>query len=440
MLRMLRMNKAITINNNSAKRYLSHSKINDNKATSTLALNIVGGLIAALIVSFPIVAYGTDYYDQWRINETLMQGQHVKIKPNDYERKDISESLASKISPEPQHMQFGYYVITGVKGVGKSTAVKQFTKSRYNNEDVDKRGGVIYVSCDGDFNDFGKAFADAISYSSIYKPSLLRHYASMLLMLPGADGNNSKDTFDACKKKFYHAVENYKNKTGKIPVLIIDNMDNYLTDVRGKLFLQILRKIAKTDTDNDVLRFVFVTDEDEGLDCLGRRQEPRENFLVISDMSDKDAFHYIEYACKDALKQYDINEVKQMIHDITGGRISALEFLALIITEGKSLEELKKLQTSAEISIANAGMTTPSNKLYEPFWKVAKLLLTCEGENKTVGYTKVIRLINNCETDSLLMKSNVFSYNQVTNKIGFRSRAIQYCLQQQANKPNENKQ
>jgi len=75
-------------------------------------------------------------------------------------------------------------------------------------------------------------------------------------------------------------------------------------------------------------------------------------------------------------------------------------------------------------------MVTPSNKVYEPFWKVAKLLLACEGENKMIKNEKVIKLINNDDISLLLRNSNVFSYNQVTNQIGFQSRAIQYYLQQ----------
>jgi hypothetical protein len=87
--------------------------------------------------------------------------------------------------------------------------------------------------------------------------------------------------------------------------------------------------------------------------------------------------------------------------------------------------------------IKKAGMATPSNKVYEPFWKVAKLLLACEGENKMVEDNIVIKLINNDDIRLLLRKSNVFSYNQVTDKIGFQTRAIQYYLQQELSKMDE---
>ena len=87
------------------------------------------------------------------------------------------------------------------------------------------------------------------------------------------------------------------------------------------------------------MRFVFVTSEGGGLEFLERRsEEPREDFIVLSDMTDKDAFNYIETACKDKLKNYDVNEVKQMIQDITGGRISVLGKMVTEINSGRSLE------------------------------------------------------------------------------------------------------
>ena len=96
-----------------------------------------------------------------------------------------------------------------------------------------------------------------------------------------------------------------------------------------------------------------------------------------------------------------------------------------------NIELKQQLLISAEKSVAKAGMMTTSDKVYEPFWKVAKLLFACEGENKMVKNKIVIKLINDKEISLLLRNSNVFSYNQATNEIGFQSRAIQYYLQQE---------
>ena len=247
---------------NSVKRYLSQSKINDNtvkeatnlfnKVKTSFAIKVVGGLAATFIASLPIAAYGFDYYDQWNINETLIQGQNVEASTDYYERTDITELLSSKISPSNKKEK-NYYIISGVKGVGKTTSVMHFTNSRYNNKDVNNKGGVIYVSCD-DVNDFGKTFADAISYSTIYEPSIFRKfYIRLFSILPTVDATDSKKTFDACKKKFYHAINKYKEITGKTPILIIDNVNNFLSNETGKSFLQILQKRAK----EDAVRFII---------------------------------------------------------------------------------------------------------------------------------------------------------------------------------------
>ena len=55
-------------------------------------------------------------------------------------------------------------------------------------------------------------------------------------------------------------------------------------------------------------------------------------------MTDNDAFSYIETTCKDNLKKYDINEVKQMIQDVTGGRIINLWKMVLEINKGQPLK------------------------------------------------------------------------------------------------------
>jgi uncharacterized protein (TIGR02145 family) len=84
-----------------------------------------------------------------------------------------------------------------------------------------------------------------------------------------------------------------------------------------------------------------------------------------------------------------------------------------------NIELKQQLLNSARKSIEKAGMMTTSNKVYEPFWKVAKLLLACKGESKMVKNETVIKLINDKKISLLLRNSNVFSYNQATNEIGF---------------------
>ena len=95
------------------------------------------------------------------------------------------------------------------------------------------------------------------------------------------------------------------------------------------------------------------------------------------------------------------------------------------------IELKQELLNRARKSVKKAGMATESNKCYDPFWKVAKLLLACEGERKMIDNWTVTRLINDKEISFLLRNSDVFYCNEATNEIGFQSRAIQYYLQQE---------
>jgi len=102
-----------------------------------------------------------------------------------------------------------------------------------------------------------------------------------------------------------------------------------------------------------------------------------------------------------------------------------------------NIELKQQLLNSALDTVVAAGMNESTEKVYEPFWKVTKLLFSIEGESKMVPKVVVVKLINDKEIFKLLRKSNVFSYNQVTKDIGFQSRAIQYYLRQELSKMNK---
>ncbi len=174
-------------------------------------------------------------------------------------------------------------------------------------------------------------------------------------------------------------------------------------------------------------------------------------------MTDKDAFNYIETVCKDNLKKYDIKEVKQMIQDATGGRISLLKMMANEINHERSLEGKcqkyifqlfdsyslninieyrQRILRHTDTAIFYGGMETSTTKVYEPFWKVAKLLFASEDENKVVESEKVIRLLNDMKMFSRLRKSNLFFYN-AKDEISFQFRATQQVLSKKVNEENE---
>ncbi len=49
----------------------------------------------------------------------------------------------------------------------------------------------------------------------------------------------------ASRDKFFKAVERYKAETGHTPILVIDDVNNFLANDIGKEFLLQLQKLAK---------------------------------------------------------------------------------------------------------------------------------------------------------------------------------------------------
>jgi Cdc6-like AAA superfamily ATPase len=193
---------------------------------------IAAGLLGTVAAfSVPIVI---DRYDQREINLAFIGNKKEKTITNFFPREIIYQSI-SKFVFDPNGM---YFMVIGQHGVGKSSILKKIAEDNT---------GIIYVKCPQEPKHFGQKFADAICYSTIYRPHILRKLFQSFYILPSS--KNFKDImpeFYASELKFLHAVKNYKNKTGKIPVLVIDQVNNLLRTDEGKYFLLQLQDFAKS--------------------------------------------------------------------------------------------------------------------------------------------------------------------------------------------------
>ena len=105
---------------------------------------------------------------------------------------------------------------------------------------------MIYLSCPSSSFQFGRSFADAIGYSAIYEPSLLRKYFPSLSILPSSERVKlPMPEFEASLSKFLSEVKKYEKSTGRIPILFIDNVNYFCRDDVGKTFLLRLQRLAK---------------------------------------------------------------------------------------------------------------------------------------------------------------------------------------------------
>ena len=159
----------------------------------------------------------------------------LKIDGKYFQRNELEEEIKNTIQSSDDR----YFLIVGEHGTGKTSSFKQIIKNNNNN-------GMIYVACPDDPLDFGKSFADAISYSSIYSTSILRKLFSSLSILPSSLNQKSPmSEYHACEEKFFKAVEQYKIQTKRTPILVIDDIHKFLNHEYSKKFLLELQGLAK---------------------------------------------------------------------------------------------------------------------------------------------------------------------------------------------------
>ena len=152
---------------------------------------------------------------------------------NYFHRPKEENELKEKISKQKS----SYFLLVGERGKGKTSLASGYAQ---------RSRGVIYVSCPPDPLQFGKKFADAIDYSSIYNPIIFRKLFTSLNILPSSSSfNGPLSEFNACQEKFIDAVIQYKKNTGEIPILIIDDVNNFCNQENNKEMLFQLQKLAK---------------------------------------------------------------------------------------------------------------------------------------------------------------------------------------------------
>ena len=180
-----------------------------------------------------------DYYDSWRIQSVFRNGQLLNLKENKkyFCRAQLEEEVKCEIKSNDDEAG-RYFLLVGEHGTGKTTLVQHIVQS--------EKGGIVYVSCPSDPLEFGVAFADAISYSSIYSRSIFRRFFSSLSILPSSSEKNSPmPEYEASQMKFFQAVKLYKKETKRVPILVIDDVNNFSSNPIGVEFLLHLQNLAK---------------------------------------------------------------------------------------------------------------------------------------------------------------------------------------------------
>lgn len=183
-----------------------------------------------------------DLYDSFCIERSFFRNLKVLVNPaqkNFFFKRGFVDELKHKIIPT-NSLTSKYLVVTGAHGNGKSSMVHHIVDELTN--------GVHYVACPSNAMRFGEAFSDSISYSSMYRPSVIRQafQASSLLTSPMRyNGRSFIPIFEACLNKYTRAAARYTRITGKVPILVIDAINRFTTTKEGSSFLMELQMLAK---------------------------------------------------------------------------------------------------------------------------------------------------------------------------------------------------
>jgi hypothetical protein len=200
---------------------------------------IVG--IVTFVTSPYLLAFIIDKYDESKVVSVLMNGQNNLVVEEVFARPDVLCFREKLIKPSSPLTSKNYVIISGEHGTGKTSIMQDLTSKQKNNG-----GGVIYVSCPSTLSgNFGTAFADAISYSSVYDKGLWRNSLSFTHLLPSAASNSAKDIFKACKPKFMKAIDNYRRDKKMVPILIIDDVNLLCINKEDEELLLDLQTEAK---------------------------------------------------------------------------------------------------------------------------------------------------------------------------------------------------
>ncbi|CAG8590668.1 10094_t:CDS:2 [Diversispora eburnea] len=345
-----------------------------------------------IILADFLVAFVVDKVSEYRVGSALENGTRpvAKVKDGQFvSRPQISETLEKVFQPDEDHSY--YHVVCGEHGTGKTTLTRREAKN------IGK--GVIYVDIPSDFENLGKAFGKAINLSFFEDTSitafLVRKFFSSAVGVTGGESTISSYQWRRVLEIFRRASEVYREKHGKLPVIIYDNVSRLVH--KNSEILDILQDEAKDNADERTYVAVFVTSEGS----VPRRMESRSAWsrakqpvIEIGDLSEEESMEYL-------IKKRKINEVEaKKLYKLVGGRIVELKSVADDFIAGQSFEAGKRL---------------------------IKVLL----DSKEID-TDLFREYFKDEKYSEVLEANVFAYHPSRDSVTFQSQSIECYIRENA--------
>ncbi|RHZ45681.1 hypothetical protein Glove_661g6 [Diversispora epigaea] len=372
-----------------------------------------------LILADILIALVVDKVSEYRISSAIENGTRpvAKVKDGQFvSRPQISETLKKVFQSEEDHSY--YHVICGERGTGKTTLTRMEAKN------VGK--GVIYVDVPSDFENLGKAFGKAINLSFFEDTSiislLVRKFFSSAMGVTGGESAISSYQWRRVIEIFRHASEMYKEKHGKPPVIIYDNVSRLVH--KNSEILDILQDEAKDNADERTYIAVFVSSEGS----VPRRMQLRsawsraEDPIEIGDLTEEESFNYLINK-----RKIDATEAGKL-YDLIGGRILELKSASDKLLKGKSFEVVKKkIFTKTEDKFRKAKLLRK-----QVHFKAGKNVINALLNSKEISRIAFEEFFNRDEEAEEVLEKNIFAYHPERNTVTFQSRSIENYIRNNA--------
>ncbi|RHZ80759.1 hypothetical protein Glove_132g108 [Diversispora epigaea] len=339
------------------------------------------------------------------ITETMEKGTRPisAVTENMYvSRPEITKRLTEIYKADKGHSS--YHLICGENGTGKTTITKKAAN--------EVGQGVIYIDFPANFEKLGDAFGKALNFTFEEDASFVMKLKSEMFGVK-TDEQQSHSKWMRAVNAFIRAAKVYKEKHGKPPVIIYDNV-NQLIPEKAK-FLDILQDEAKFNADESTCITIFITSEGS----VPRRME----LIEIGDLNEKESKEYL-------INKYNIKEDDaKKLYEMVGGRIVNLKDAAEDYTTGKSFEDIKKKIFNEVFSNFERANVNPGQKNHE----AAKIIIKTLLNSNNVLHVSMLRELTNVEPGDLL-ENNVFAYHPKDMTVTFQSRSIEYYIQENVKK------